>query len=155
MSAASHDADAVPAPLLAAAIALVALTLLATALVRVTGIGADQAAPPAGAAAIERAMRFVDRDDGGIDVIDARDGRIFAAFEPGEDGFARATLRGLVRERKRADLGAETPFRLALSSDGRLVLDDPATGRFVDLRAFGATNAGAFARLLPAGGDRQ
>ncbi|MFY7781768.1 MAG: photosynthetic complex assembly protein PuhC, partial [Tagaea sp.] len=46
----------------------------------------------------------------------------------------------------------ETPFRLSMWRDGSLVLDDPATGRRVDLRAFGATNRDAFARLLPRSG---
>ncbi len=136
-------------PLLAAA-GLVAATLLGTAVGRYTGFGVDSGiALPDEAPSSARAIRFVDRDDGGIDAIDAADGRVFAAFEPGADGFARATLRGLARERKRAELGPETPFRLALWRDGRLVLEDPATGRRIDLRAFGATNAEAFARLLP------
>jgi hypothetical protein len=41
------------------------------------------------------------------------------------------------------------PFRIALETDGRLLLSDPATGRTVDLRAFGPTNLEVFARLLP------
>jgi hypothetical protein len=34
--------------------------------------------------------------------------------------------------------------------DGRLTLQDPATGRNLDLLAFGPTNAALFARLLAA-----
>jgi putative photosynthetic complex assembly protein len=58
-----------------------------------------------------------------------------------------------VRDRKKLALGPEMPFRLTLWHDGRLVLDDPATGRHVDLRAFGTTNRNAFARLLPRSDD--
>lgn len=133
-----------------AAIAMVAASLLATAVGRYTGVGADlEMTLPEGPPARVREMRFVDRADGGIDILDAAEASAFAALAPGEDGFARATLRGLVRDRKRADIGPDIPFRLSQWSDGRLVLEDPATGRRIDLRAFGATNADAFARLLP------
>jgi putative photosynthetic complex assembly protein len=55
-----------------------------------------------------------------------------------------------VRDRKRRGLGPEVPFRLTAHADGRLTLVDPATGRLVALEAFGADNAGAFAKLLVA-----
>jgi len=42
------------------------------------------------------------------------------------------------------------PFHLALHVDGRLTLEDPVTARTIELEAFGPTNSGAFARLLPA-----
>lgn len=139
-------------PLLAAA-GMLAVVVVGAGLSRLSDIGRDSGpAPSVEKPSIVREMHFVDRDDGGIDVLDARTGAAFDEFAPGENGFARATLRGLVRDRKRADLGAETPFRLSLWRDGRLVLDDPATGRHVDLRAFGATNREAFARLLPDAG---
>jgi hypothetical protein len=41
------------------------------------------------------------------------------------------------------------PFSVRRTTDGRLVLADPATDRVVDLWAFGETNARAFARFLP------
>jgi putative photosynthetic complex assembly protein len=78
---------------------------------------------------------------------------VAAVLAPGEDGFIRATLRGLARERRRGDLGAEAPFRLASWPDGGLSLEDTATGRTLDLRAFGPTQAEAFARLLPKPGE--
>jgi putative photosynthetic complex assembly protein len=55
-----------------------------------------------------------------------------------------------VRERRSHGLGMEHPFRIARYPDGRLVLEDLATDRVIDLQAFGPTNAGAFARLLAA-----
>jgi putative photosynthetic complex assembly protein len=63
----------------------------------------------------------------------------------------RGTLRGLARDRRMRDLGPEAPFRLVSWTDGRLTLDDTATGRRLDLLAFGQTQAEAFARLLPTG----
>ena len=85
--------------------------------------------------------------DGGVVVVDGEATGV-ARLAPGTNGFLRATLRGLVRERRRNGLGAEAPFRLTAHADGRLTLQDAATGRLVDLEAFGATNAGAFAALL-------
>jgi len=100
------------------------------------------------AATIYRDLRFDDREDGAVTVQDPVTGLVVAVFAPGTNGFVRATLRGLARERKRGSGTPETPFRLSAWSDGRLVLEDPVTGRKVDLRAFGPTNAGAFATLL-------
>jgi putative photosynthetic complex assembly protein len=114
-----------------------------------TGIGRVELPLADGPAVAQRDLRFDDRDDGGISVRDADDGSLVAAVEPATGGFLRATMRGLVRERKRQGIGPEMPFRLALGTDGRLVLADPATGRIVDLRAFGPTNHETFARLLP------
>jgi putative photosynthetic complex assembly protein len=149
-----HADSAVPRPLLIAAAAMLAASVIGAGLGRGLDMGRDPAAgPPVESPAASREMRFMDQDDGGIDVIDAATGRVFARFAPAEDGFARATLRGLVRDRKKLGLGPETPFRLTLRPDGGLVLDDPATGRHVDLRAFGATNRDAFARLLPRAGE--
>jgi putative photosynthetic complex assembly protein len=132
-------------PLLAAG-ALVVISLVAAGAVRLTGIGSVAHAP----AAIEkeRALRFADRPDGGVDVLDAASGRSIAVLESGEGGFVRVTLRSLARDRKRQGIGAEPVFLLQTSADGRLTLEDSATGQRIDLKAFGPSNAGAFARLL-------
>jgi putative photosynthetic complex assembly protein len=138
------------APLIAAA-TLVAIALITAAAVRVTGVGAVRVADAPAVA--ERALRFEDRPDGGITIVDAASDREIGAAAPGTNGFLRSTLRGLARERKRQSIGAEQPFVLIGRADGRLTLIDPATQRRVDLEAFGPTNADVFARLLrPAGG---
>ena len=97
--------------------------------------------------ASERFLRFADQRDGGIDVTEGA--RVVDALAPQTNGFLRSTLRGLVRERRRRGIGADAPFRLFATRDGQIVLEDPATGRSIDLNAFGPTNAEAFARLLP------
>jgi putative photosynthetic complex assembly protein len=132
-------------PLLAAG-SLAALALIAAAVVRLTGIGATvhTEAP----ITQERALHFADRSDGGVDVLDATSGRSVAVLEPGEGGFVRVTLRSLARDRKRQGIGAEPVFLLQTTADGRLTLEDSATGQRIDLKAFGPTNAGAFARLM-------
>ena len=99
----------------------------------------------------EREFRAADRSDGAVVLTDARTGREVLVVAPGEDGFMRGTLRGLARDRRMRDIGPEIPFRLVVWNDGRMTLDDTATGRRLDLLAFGQTQAEAFARLLPIG----
>ena len=92
-------------------------------------------------------LRFEDRPDGSIAIIDYKTGKQIDAVQ-GEAGFVRGTLRGLAQERKRRGLDSGPPFELIYRADGRLTLSDIATGRMVDLESFGPTNAGSFYRLL-------
>ncbi|MCU7369889.1 photosynthetic complex assembly protein PuhC [Paucibacter sp. O1-1] len=133
---------------LAAMAALVLSSLIGVGLVRLAGLSAQQ--QPDAATLAVRQLRFEDRDDGGIEVHDARSGALLDTVAPGTNGFLRSTMRGLVRERKRQGLGPETPFELLGRSDGRLTLVDPGTGRRVDLESFGPSNSAVFARLMSA-----
>ena len=150
MSASSRPLGAQPAPdsfprwFLYGAGGLILVSLLSVALVRITGNGPDQRAAPA---VQERPLRFTDRPDGGIAVVDATTGALVADIH-GEQGFLRGALRALARERKSRGLGSEQPFQLIARTDGRLTLADPATGQRIDLESFGPVNAGAFAALL-------
>lgn len=101
-----------------------------------------------GEVSAQRDLLFTDRADGGVIVTDARSGQAIGELAPGEDGFIRGALRGLVRERRIGGIGQEAPFRLTGWSDGRLTLEDPATRTRLDLAAYGTTNAEAFARFL-------
>jgi putative photosynthetic complex assembly protein len=104
---------------------------------------------PASATAVaSRGLRFVDQTDGTVAVLDAADARVIEVIASGQENFVRGALRGFARERRRQDIGAEPPFLLTRWTDGRLSLDDPSTGRHVELSAFGPTNAEAFGRLL-------
>jgi putative photosynthetic complex assembly protein len=133
---------------LTAMAALVLSSLVGVSIVRLAGVSAVQQADAATYAS--RQLRFQDKDNGGIDVIDARSGAVLDTVAPGSNGFLRSTMRGLVRERKRQSLGPQTPFELLGRVDGRLTLVDPSTGRRIDLESFGATNSAVFAKLLPA-----
>ena len=62
-------------------------------------------------------------------------------------------MRGLARERKRREIGAELPFTLVLWPTGHLSLEDTATHASIDLSAFGPDNFAPFARILRADGD--
>jgi len=143
-----HADSAVPRGPLLAAGALALATLLAVTLVRITGIGAMQV--PDAAEVMVRELRFEDRADGTIVIMDAGNGRLVQTVAAESNGFLRGTMRGLARERKRQGIGAQPAFRLIGRADGRLTLIDPATGRRVDLESFGPPNVSAFAKLMQA-----
>ena len=96
-----------------------------------------------------RSLRFEDRPDGSVAVLDARSGQQIESVQ-GEAGFVRGALRAMARERRKQGLGSEPAFELIARADGRLTLADPATGERIDLESFGPTNAAVFARLLSA-----
>jgi putative photosynthetic complex assembly protein len=68
----------------------------------------------------------------------------------GTNGFVRAAIRGLARQRHKRDIGAEPPFVLTRWDDGRHSLEDTATGERIYLEAFGSTQVQTFAELLSA-----
>lgn len=137
-------ADSFPRWVLMCAGGLVAFSLIGVGLVRITGNGPDQ---QAAATVRERLLRFEDRADGGVAVIDGRNGDTVSVVR-GEQGFVRGALRALTRERHARGLGSQQPFQLIARTDGRLTLLDPATGQRVDLESFGPSNAAAFARFF-------
>jgi len=121
-----------------------ALCLAGVVAFRVAGYSTRE---PDAAAIDERHLRFVDRSDGGIDVVDAKTAVVIDTVH-GEQGFLRGTLRGLARERRRSGLGADAPLVLVARADGRLTLTDPLTGQRIDLESFGPTNAAVYARWM-------
>jgi len=135
-----------PRGALLGAAALLAFTLVAALVGRTTGAGITRPAP--GTAVEARDLRFEDRADGAVIVLDARTGQVVEVLPAGTNGFARGVLRSLARERRLHSVGAEPPFRLMRRSDGRVALEDPTTGRRIDLEAFGPTNAQVFMRLV-------
>ena len=143
----AHDHDGgIPRGVLLGAFALVCFSIIATAAARVSDVGTVHM--PQRKAVEILALTFIDRDDGGIDVINYNGGAPVSSVEPGTNGFIRATLRGLAQERKRSGIGPRTPFLLTRWTDGAITLEDRETSRKLDLDAFGPTNAGAFARLF-------
>jgi len=138
--------DKVPKGFIIAAGVMVVASLVMVSLARLTGYQPPQ--PPASAIVEQRDLRFVDRADGAVLVYDAADDHLAYTVQPSTEGFVRGVLRGLVRERRADHIGPTPPFRLTRWADGRLSLDDPSTGRHVDLEVFGPTNAEAFAAIL-------
>ena len=103
---------------------------------------------PDAAPVLTRSLQFLDRSDGGIDVVDVRTNQLVETVT-GEAGFVRGTLRALSRERKRSGIDGIAPFELIVRADGRLTLLDPATGQRIDLESFGPDNEAAFVKMLP------
>lgn len=97
----------------------------------------------------ERQLAFEDTELGQVLVFDANDKELIATIEPGESGFVRSTLRGLVRARRQHGGTLDTsPFTVQQLANGQLLLIDPVTDTAVDLWAFGQTNATVFAGYL-------
>ena len=154
MSAVHYHSSMLPRGTLILAGGLVMFALVATSAVRIAHIPA--AASPAALRAEDRVprvatrdLRFLDRADGAVVITDVRTQQTAAIIHAGEKtGFIRGVMRGLARERRARGIGDAAPFNLSLWRDGELSLTDSATGRSIELTAFGTTNRAAFAALL-------
>jgi putative photosynthetic complex assembly protein len=135
----------VPKGAIRAAFALVVFTVLAASVGRFTGVGTVRSDHAAMVQSV--ALRFEDRADGGVAVIAPEDNRLLDVVAAGHDGFLRTVLRSLA-------IGAGPSFAIDRWSDGHLTLNDPATGRSVDLAPFGRDNMQTFERLMAMGGQR-
>jgi putative photosynthetic complex assembly protein len=144
---------AIPAPIRWAFLSLVGLSLVAATVGRLSGWGTVQV--PEGPAAVSREIAFLDRKAGGVEVRDASTGTTIDVIKPGEGGFVRGVIRSVARERRLAGLGQDRPVRVVRHRDGRLSVVDDATGRRIELDAFGPTNAQAFARYLASDNNRE
>ena len=157
MSTTRSRPDMLPRGTLILAAGLVFFAFASTAIVRIAGI--PPAASPAALRAeagtpviASRSLRFVDRADGAVVIQDVggKTGGVVSVIAPGEQtGFIRGVMRGLARERRMHGIGDQPPFTLTLWRDGQLSLTDSATGRSIEMTAFGSSNRAAFAALLP------
>ena len=123
---------------------IVALVVAGTYTAHRDGAGAMQ---PTATQVAERTLRFEDRADGAVLVINADTNKTIEVMT-GQNGFLRGTLRGFARTRKMDHIGEAEPFQLSSFSDGRLILKDPSTGRYVDIESFGQTNEAVFGHML-------
>ncbi len=130
-----------------AVIALLLGVMVVIALVQRNG--PHGGAPPPATPVRTADLLMQDNPDGSVTVTQAGTGRLVTILQPKTNAFVRVLLTGLVRERRREGEGSHAvPFHLTRWSDGRLTIDDTATGRLIELEAFGHTNEGAFANLL-------
>ncbi len=136
----------VPRAALIGILCLIGFAIAAVLMGQVNNIG--RVTMPPSSEVGQMTLRFVDRPDGAVEVYRVEDGERIEVVEPGTGGFIRGVLRGLTRERKLSGDTSRAPFLLRRWADGRLTLEDPQTGRVIDLGAFGVTNAGAFAKLI-------
>ena len=87
--------------------ALILLSLLLAGTARYTGLGASMVDPANVVQA--RDLRFEDRDDGSVAVLDAGTRQVVEILAPGTNGFVRGVMRGLARERKLGGIGDAPP----------------------------------------------
>ncbi|GLH81725.1 hypothetical protein SSBR45G_66340 [Bradyrhizobium sp. SSBR45G] len=155
MSQAEGHAEAeifIPKGALRAAFALVAFALLAASVGRLTGMGTVRTDHVAAVQSV--ALRFEDRADGGISVVAPDSGKVVGVVEVGGDGFLRTVLRSMAFDRRRHAIGSGPAFTINRWSDGHLTLDDPATGRRIDLAPYGVDNMRRFTGLMAMGEQR-
>ena len=99
-----------------------------------------------------REFRFADRPDGALIATDAKTGDVALVLEPGSNsGFIRGVMRSMMRERSLHNTAPDGPVTVTQWADGALTLNDPSTGRVIELGSFGATNRASFAQLLVPG----
>ncbi len=130
-------------PLMAAGLAISLAIALAIA-----GRMESAARPSQSSVLAERSLNFADGPDNTVIVKDAATGKLVSKLVVGQDNFLRVTMHTLATARARSGIGQKPPFTLTRYEDGRLELADPATGRQIDLEAFGPTNEANFAPLL-------
>lgn len=158
MSHAHSHENTVPKPALVAAGLLVGACLLMTSAVSL-GLMDRQAVPTVARAeaniapVAERSLQFLDQEDGTVLIADVSTGETVQVIdmETQSGGFVRGVLRGLARERRLNGIGSQPPFDLTLWEDGGISLTDSATGRIIELGAFGPDNRAVFAAMLPSG----
>jgi putative photosynthetic complex assembly protein len=150
---AATETSGFPAIPLTFAIALVCSALAVALGARLSDVGTTHLNYTQPAAT--RDLVFEDATGGAIFIKDAKTGQQIGEIVPGNDGFVRAVMRILARERLIAGGEKTTPFTLTRWDNGRLTIADPITRKKTELVGFGATNEQAFAKFLPQRSEQQ
>ena len=95
-----------------------------------------------------RTIVFRDGEDGVVRIEDATTSDLLATIERGELGFVRTALRAAAYSRRLHNIPAHEPMVLGLTANGRMILQDPSTGRAIGIDAFGKSNVGQFETVL-------
>ena len=147
---AAHNHDTrPPKALLMACAALVVFALLGVSVVRLTGSAHTSDWRPLTVDTLS--FQFADGEGGEILALDADTGAVVHTWAPETGGFVRTSLRSLALDRAQDGVGAGPPFSLHMTGNGRLILEDPATGQWISLDAFGKDNVAEFERLFEEG----
>ncbi len=152
----AHADRPIPKPVLWGIGAMIAVTFALTGGVALGLLERPKPASEVRAAAgiavvAERTLVFRDMPDGSLGIFDGGTASTpFASVAAGSNqGFIRGVIRSMSRERRMKGVSPDAPYQLKLWADGRLSLEDVATGRTVELDSFGRDNRTAFWRLLP------
>jgi len=136
--------DMIPAGLIRAMFALVAVTLALVTYASVTG--REKAAIPATAPIVEQwSIQMLGHDAQAVTVLRA-DGSVLADMDHG--GFVTVIQNGLMTMRRRHGIDPTLPIDIIRFENGRLAAIDPLTDYRVELTVFGPENYAAFEAML-------
>ena len=116
--------------------------------VAATRFGKGKFEEPDGKILASRSLVFSDAPDGGILVYDGNTNAKLTEVAPNTNQFLRGAIRGLARSRRAIKASPNAAFVLTQLEDGRLMLDDPATGERIAISSFGPTQIESFRSLL-------
>jgi putative photosynthetic complex assembly protein len=108
--------------------------------------GGARAGVPAAAEPLRERSLILEGNSAQSVTVRAADGTLLIDLPHG--GFVTVVQNGVATARHRRGLDMSLPVRLVEYANGRLVLEDPATGESYELYAFGSDNKAAFERLL-------
>ncbi len=141
----SHDLHP-PRALLMAIGALVLFTVVGVGATRLAGLG--HTTDWRGMSTETLPLTFEDGADGSVIARAPGSGNLVREWAPETGGFVRTAMRSLALERRQMGIGSGPAFVLHRTENGQLILEDPETGKWVSLNAFGGDNAGEFAKLF-------
>lgn len=140
----TRQQDMIPKGLLVA-MCLFALSGLAIASYASLTGGARAGIPAASEPVRERSL-ILEGNSAQAVTVRAADGSLLIDMPHG--GFVTVVQNAVATARHRHGVDMSMPVRLVEYANGRLVLEDPATGESYELYAFGSGNKAAFERLL-------
>ncbi len=138
--------DPFPRPALYAAAVAVFGSLFLVGLARLTGYMEN--VDPGGHVVAQRDIDFKTDKPGTIDVADRETGETLASFPTETNRFVRVVMTSLEYERAGKAPGGTAPYRIVRWDDGRISVDDPLSGKSIQLAAFGRNQVATFERLL-------
>lgn len=139
-----RDKEMIPRKLI---LAMVALALSALALATFSVLSGRAPAGQPQASEILASRNVVLASDGVALTAHAADGTVIVDTDNG--AFVSVVISGLERARKVARVTGNPPVTVTRFANGRLTLDDPASGWSVELTSFGAGNAAYWNWILP------
>lgn len=138
--------DPFPRPALYAAAVAVFGSLFLVGLARLTGYMEN--VDPGGHVVAEREIAFKSDTAGLIDIADGTTGETLARFPVETNRFVRVVMTSLEFERAGTAPGTQAPYKLVRWDDGRISVDDPVSGKSIQMAAFGRNQVLTFEKLL-------
>ncbi|TKD15819.1 photosynthetic complex assembly protein [Rhodobacter capsulatus] len=138
------EAELIPKPLLRAMIGIALLALALTTYAVLTD-RPHEGVPAPGKVVAEKLIVLKDIDSRHVTVSDPAGNLL---LDLPEGGFVDVMAAAVRRSRAVARITDNPPVRIVRYDNGRLAMEDPATGWSTELYAFGADSKAAFERIL-------